>query len=63
MRESDIFILPSRNETFGMVYMEAMASGCITVCSKNDGVDGIIRDGINGFLCEDIEETLIEMGM
>lgn len=58
MRESDIFILPSRNETFGMVYMEAMASGCITVCSKNDGVDGIIRDSINGFLCEDIEETL-----
>lgn len=58
MRESDIFILPSKNETFGMVYLEAMASGCITVCSKNDGIDGIIRDGVNGFLCEDIEETL-----
>ena len=34
MRESDIFILPSENETFGMVYLEAMASGCITVCRK-----------------------------
>lgn len=58
MRESDIFILPSKNETFGMVYLEAMASGCITVCSKNDGIDGIIKDCINGFLCEDVEEVL-----
>jgi glycosyltransferase involved in cell wall biosynthesis len=58
MRESDIFILPSEKETFGMVYLEAMASGCITVCSKNDGIDGIIKDGKNGFLCEDVEEVL-----
>ncbi len=50
MRESDIFILPSVNETFGMVYLEAMAMGCITVCTKGDGVDGIIKDGENGFL-------------
>ncbi len=50
MRESDIFILPSVNETFGMVYLEAMASGCIAVCTKGDGIDGIIKDGINGFL-------------
>lgn len=58
MRESDIFILPSKNETFGMVYLEAMASGCITSCSKNDAIDGIIKDEFNGFLCEDVEETL-----
>ena len=58
MRESDVFILPSKNETFGMVYLEAMASGCITVCSQNDGVDGIIKDGVNGFLCNDVEETI-----
>lgn len=62
MRNSDIFILPSVNETFGMVYMEAMASGCITVCSKNDAIDGIIKDSQNGFLTEPsvegIKETL-----
>ena len=59
MKESDIFILPSKNETFGMVYLEAMASGCITVCSKDDGIDGIITDGENGFLCDgDVENTL-----
>jgi len=49
MRNSDLFILPSVGETFGMVYLEAMASGCITVCTQNDGIDGIIRNGINGF--------------
>ena len=62
MRESDIFILPSVNETFGMVYLEAMASGCITVCTKNDGVDGIIKDGENGFTTgtttEEIKQVL-----
>ncbi len=60
MKESDIFILPSVNETFGMVYLEAMASGCITVCTKNDGIAGIIKDGENGFLTEPdtVKETL-----
>ena len=51
-KQSDIFILPSVHETFGMVYLEAMASGCITVCTKNDGIDGIIKDNYNGFLIE-----------
>ena len=53
MRASDIFALPSVNETFGMVYLEAMASGCITICSENDGVAGIIKNGENGFFWRD----------
>ncbi len=52
MKQSDIFVLPSIGETFGMVYLEAMGCGCITVCTKNDGIDGIIKDGENGFLTE-----------
>ena len=50
MRNSDIFILPSINETFGMVYLEAMASGCLTIGTKGDGLDGIIKNQENGFL-------------
>ena len=65
MRENDIFVLPSINETFGMVYLEAMASGCITVCTKGDGIDGIIKNGVNGFLVEpnseSIKETLLNI--
>lgn len=50
MRDSDVFVLPSVNETFGMVYLEAMSQGCITICTKDDGISGIIKDGENGFL-------------
>ena len=49
---SDLFIMISRHETFGMVYLEAMANGCITIAAKNEGFDGIIKDGVNGFLCK-----------
>lgn len=60
MRNFDIFILPSLNETFGIVYLEAMASGCIAVCSKNDAIDGIIKDSQNGFLTEPTVEGIKE---
>lgn len=60
MQKADVFILPSVNETFGMVYLEAMAAGCITVCTKGDGVDGIIIDSENGFLTELTVEGLKE---
>jgi len=40
---SESFIMISENETFGLVYLEAMA---------NEGIDGVIKDGENGFLCE-----------
>lgn len=58
MNKAEVFIMVSENETFGLVYLEAMARGCITVASKNEGMDGIINDGINGFLCNagDVKE-------
>lgn len=61
MRNSDIFILPSIKETFGMVYLEAMASGCITICSKYDGIDGIIENGKNGFIIKPDESSVREI--
>ena len=61
MRESDIFVLPSVGETLGMVYLEAMASGCITVATINDGVDGIIKNNANGFLTTPDENEIKEI--
>lgn len=61
MKNSDIFILPSVNETFGMVYLEAMASGCITVGIENEGIDGIIKNNENGFLIKPTKENIKEV--
>ena len=49
---SDCFIMISENEAFGLVYLEAMARGCITIGARGEGIDGVIIDGQNGFLCE-----------
>jgi glycosyltransferase involved in cell wall biosynthesis len=52
LKDTDVFILVSAPETFGLVYLEAMAKGNIVIGSKNQGIDGIIIDGKNGFLAE-----------
>ena len=61
MKENSIFILPSMNETFGMVYLEALSQGMIVVCSKNSGMDGFIQDGKNGFITELTKESLVSV--
>lgn len=50
MAKAEIFVMPSYPEGFGIVYLEAMASGCVTIGTKGEGIDGFIRDGENGFL-------------
>lgn len=61
-----VFIMVSAPETLGLAYLEAMARGCIVVGAKGWGVDGIVKDGINGYLCEagdvpGIAETLSKL--
>lgn len=50
MAESDLFILPSWGEGYGIVYIEAMAAGCISVGAVGEGIEDTITDGKNGFL-------------
>lgn len=52
LKQADVFVMISKDEIFGLVYLEAMALGVIPIGSKNEGIDGIIVDGENGFLCE-----------
>jgi glycosyltransferase involved in cell wall biosynthesis len=52
MKKCDIFVLPSWDESFGIVFTEAMSVGMITIGSYNEGISEIIQDGINGFLVE-----------
>ena len=47
---ASLFVLVSENETFGQVYIEAMACGVPVVGTNVGGVPEIITDGYNGFL-------------
>lgn len=58
MINNDVFVMVSKPEAFGLVYVEAMSKGCITIGTIGQGIDGVIKHGENGFLCEarNIEE-------
>jgi glycosyltransferase involved in cell wall biosynthesis len=49
---SDIFVFPSRTETFGNVTLEAMASGLPTVCANAPGSDALVQSGRTGYLVD-----------
>lgn len=45
LRRSAIFALPSYQETFGLVYLEAAAAGCALVGRAGEGVAGVFPEG------------------
>jgi len=52
MRDADAFVFPSRVEGFGMVTVEAMASGLVPIVARGCAAAEIIGDGRSGVLCE-----------
>ena len=59
MKEAHVFTLVSTGEVFGMVYIESMLQGCITIASKGGGFDGIIKSSENGFICNPGDEDML----
>lgn len=61
MSESDVLINPSLvpSETFGIVNIEAFASGIPVVCSGNKAFSEIVQHGINGYI---INHTAVKDG-
>lgn len=64
--ESDIFVLPSVKETFGLVYAEAMSQGLPIIYSQGQGFDQQFQDGLVGFSVDnkdpkDIANKIVEV--
>src|SRR5207244_1385587 len=53
----DVFALPSRSDSFGLVLPEAWANGAPCVGYRAGGIPWVIRDGVDGLLvrCGDLE--------
>ena len=47
--KEECLIMIRKVEVFGMVYIEAMARGCIVIAGSDSGVSDIIKSGYNGF--------------
>jgi len=49
-RAADLFVMPTRNEAFGLVYQEAAAAGLPAIGTRLNAVPEIIDDGVTGVL-------------
>lgn len=52
---ADVFVFPSRTDTFGLVMLEAMASGLPVAAFPVTGPMDIVEHGVSGVLGEDLE--------
>jgi glycosyltransferase involved in cell wall biosynthesis len=58
LKMSDIFILSSDNEGFGIALVEGLATGLVCLSTKCPGPNEIIEDGFNGFLVDKSTEAV-----
>lgn len=63
--ENSIFAMPSKTETFGLVYIEALSQGLAVLFTKGEGIDGLfeekIGESVHPTSLTDIENALREM--
>ena len=55
IRKCDIFAMPSKSETFGLVYVEAMLQGLPILYTKNEGIDGFYDEPIGEKVSKDAD--------
>lgn len=49
----DVFVSASTSETQGLTYVEALANGLPALCRKDECLEGVIKNNINGWQYED----------
>jgi glycosyltransferase involved in cell wall biosynthesis len=62
-RAADVFVLPTRNECFGLVFLEAMASGLPLIGTKVMAVPELVRDRINGIAVSPDDDSALFSAM
>ena len=56
---ADVFVFPSRTDTFGLVMLEAMASGTPVAAYPVTGPIDVLGDGGAGAMNEDLREACL----
>lgn len=57
---ADVFVFPSRTETFGLVALEALACGIPVAAHDVMGPHDIITEGKDGYLSDDLHEVALK---
>ena len=60
-KNCDIFVAPSRYESFGQIYIEAMASGKAVIGTRVGGIPEVVEDGVNGLLIKNEDAYDLEI--
>ena len=56
----DVFVFPSRTDTFGLVMLEAMACGLPVAALPVDGPIDVVQNGITGILDDDLSRACLK---
>jgi len=60
---ADVFVFPSKTDTFGLTQLEAMASGTPVIAYKGTVSEEIINQGISGYLVNEINIDEIDFAL
>src|SRR4029077_14655994 len=58
-RSADVFVFPSRTDKFGLVLLEAMASGTLVAAYPVPGPLDVVTHGESGFLGDDLRAAAL----
>lgn len=58
----DVFVSASTSETQGLTYVEALANGLPALCRKDDCLEEVIENGVNGWQYEDSIDFMEKLG-